>query len=437
MTERSKASSRKPKQPSESARLHGILQRQVLANPYIIHRPTEKQAILCLAPESEVLYGGSAGGGKTDGLLMWGLMDIDSPDAATLLLRRTYPMLSQPGGLIPRSKDWLGPSDAKWNEGHKMWAFPSGATLTFGHVQYERDIFNYQGGEYNRIGFDELTQFGEDMYRYIAFSRRRRTADSGLSLKVAATSNPGGVGHDWVKERLVESDSTDRRFIRAGIADNPHLDRAEYERSLMELDPVTRAQLMEGDWDIRPAGAMFQRQWFPIVDAAPAEAKRLRYWDEAATEATPGKDPDWTAGVRLAYAEGVVYVEDMQHFRSSPMDVDKRIRQTAEVDGYGVPVWIEQEPGASGKARVDHLRRIVLPDFALGADRPTGPKPVRAAPVASQAEAGNVKLVRGHWNATFLDEVELFPYGSHDDQVDATSGGYHKLIEKGDYAFAL
>jgi predicted phage terminase large subunit-like protein len=210
------------------------------------------------------------------------------------------------------------------------------------------------------------------------------------------------------------------------LADNPSLDREAYEASLANLDSVTRAQLLNGDWTARQEGSMFRREWFDIVDEAPVHAPRVRYWDEAATD----DGGDWTCGARCCWADGVLYIEDMRRAQLSPAQVDKLIRQTAETDGQ-IPIRSEQEPGSSGKARIDHLRRIILPGWNYDGDRKTGDKATAARSWSGQAEAGNVKIVRGPWNAAFLDEAETFPLpGFHDDQIDAVSGAFAFLVNK-------
>ena len=90
---------------------------------------------------------------------------------------------------------------------------------------------------------------------------------------------------------------------------------------------------------------------------------------------------------------------------------------------------MEQEPGSSGVNTIDHYRRRILAGFAFYGNRTTGSKEMRANPVSSQAEAGNIKLVRGPWINDFLDEAELFPHGAHDDQVDAVSGAFEQLAQ--------
>ena len=178
-------------------------------------------------------------------------------------------------------------------------------------------------------------------------------------------------------------------------------------------------------------GNMFKREWFAIVDAAPADLRNVRYWDLAGTEAKPGKDPDWTVGILMGKTdEGTFYVSDMRRARSTPAGVQSLVRQTADMDGRGVDVWMEQEPGSSGLNTIDYYTRQVLPGYRFRGDRVTGDKVTRAGPFSSQAEAGNVKLVRGPWNKDLLEEVELFPHGSHDDIIDSLSGAFSKLVQK-------
>jgi predicted phage terminase large subunit-like protein len=233
-----------------------------------------------------------------------------------------------------------------------------------------------------------------------------------------------------VRARFIDSHEPNRLFIPASLDDNPALDREEYVRSLDELDPLTRQQLLNGDWTANTTGGMFERAWFEIVDEAPANIPTVRYWDLAATEVEPGTDPDWTVGAKVSHKAGVTYVCDIRRVRSKPGDVERLVRQTAETDGRSVVVHLEQEPGSSGVNVIDHYRRNVLPEFAFYGDKVTGDKTERARPLSSASQAGNVKLVRGAWNVAFLDEAESFPQGSHDDQVDAVSGARNKLASQ-------
>jgi predicted phage terminase large subunit-like protein len=184
---------------------------------------------------------------------------------------------------------------------------------------------------------------------------------------------------------------------------------------------------------------LFRRGWFPITECVPATLKRVRYWDFAGTEAKPGSDPDWTVGCLLGRsAEGFFYVLDIRRDRLTAQGVQSLVLQTASLDGRGTPIVIEQEPGSAGKFVADMFVRL-LAGFEIRTERPTGDKTVRARPLAAQAEAGNVLLLAGDWNAEFLDEFESFPGGTHDDQVDATTQALSYLFGTGgvDYVGAM
>jgi predicted phage terminase large subunit-like protein len=399
---------------------------------FIPHSPTERQAaFLCLAVK-EAFYGGAAGGGKSDALLMGALQYVDHPDYNAILFRRTLADLTLPGALMDRAASWLTGTGAVWRDRAKTWEFPSGATLTFGYLEHEGDKYRYQGADFQFIGFDELTHFTETQYRYL-FSRARRRAGSRVPIRVRAASNPGGVGHEWVKQRfLVEGPAKGRVFVPAKLADNPHLDQEEYVKALSELDPVTLAQLLEGAWDVKPEGKKFKREWFKVVTSTPT-LRVCRFWDMAATEPAEGKDPDWTAGALCGASDaGDFYILDLVRFRCSPGEVEARIKATAHRDGRGVPVHMEQEPGSSGKFVVDYFGRKVLPGFTFYGHKATGDKEVRANPVSSAAFNGRVYILAGPWVLDFLDEAASFPTkGVHDDQVDAVSGAFEQLFPGG------
>lgn len=328
---------------------------------------------------------------------------------------------------MDRALEWLGGTQAHWNSMKHIWTFPSTATLTFGNLEHEKDKFRYQSAEFQYIGFDELTQFTETQYRYL-FSRLRRLEDSFIPLRMRSASNPGNIGHDWVKRRfLTEGSKYGREFIPAKLKDNPFLDREKYVESLNQLDPITRRQYLEGDWTARHGGSIFKREWFNIVNEAPANIKKVRFWDLAATKPKQGREPDWTVGALVGEKQGIYYVCDVRRMQGSPPEVESLIKQTARLDGYGVHIYMEQEPGSSGVGQIDHYTRNVLKGYTFRGIRTTGPKEERAAPVSSAAEAGNVKLVNGRWISEFLDEFEAFPIGAHDDQVDAVSGAFLKL----------
>lgn len=401
---------------------------------YVPFAPSAKQWEFLRSPAQELLYGGAAGGGKSAALLMAALQHVDHPRWSALLLRRSYAQLTLEGALMDLAADWLANSDARWSSQEKTWRFPSGATITFGYLETEVDKYRYQGAQFTFVGFDELTQFNESQYRYL-FSRLRKSPDAPFDLRIRATSNPGGSGHDWVKQRfLVEGPSHGRVYIPAKLWENPGLDHESYVASLGELDPVTKEQLLNGDWSARQAGGYLRREWFEVIsreiwDAIRADSHRVRYWDLAATKVGVNKDPDWTAGALLGrnYGSDEVVIADLQRMRDAPGLVEKRLVQVAEMDGQGTEIYIEQEPGSAGKTVIEHYIKL-LANRAVRGDQVTGPKIERAKLLSAKAAAGKIKVVEGLWLGDFFDECDAFPMGSHDDQVDAVSGALARLF---------
>ena len=200
------------------------------------------------------------------------------------------------------------------------------------------------------------------------------------------------------------------------------LDPVRFPRDVVEkLKRDMGSYAYAGQYQQRPSpreGGMFKRHWFEIVDAIPATAvKQIRCWDLGATEG--GGDP--TAGVKARRSpEGLFYIEDVVREQAGPAEVERLIKATAARDGVSCPIRIPQDPGAAGKAYAATLIRQ-LAGYAIRAATVTGDKATRATPASAQAEAGNIKLLRGPWNEAFLNEVTSFPSGSHDDQVDALS----------------
>lgn len=193
-----------------------------------------------------------------------------------------------------------------------------------------------------------------------------------------------------------------------------------------EMGPEFEA-LYQGN-PLPPAGGMFKVDKIRIVDVAPVEAIRCRYWDRAATE---GKG-DWTVGGRMAISpEGKIYIEDIVRGRWEDDEVLRNMRQSAEIDRQHFPdiiTYFEREPGASGKSTAQHTV-VYMSGYAVEWDEPDGNKVARARPFAAQVNAGNVYLVRAPWNRDYLNELSSFRpnSGSKDDQVDFSSGAYKKL----------
>jgi predicted phage terminase large subunit-like protein len=222
-------------------------------------------------------------------------------------------------------------------------------------------------------------------------------------------------------------------FIPSSVFDNQILikQNPQYIANLGALRHVDRERLLGCNWNIREtAGSFFKREWFEIVDSAPAGSDEIRYWDRAATDATRAKpNSSWTAGVRMRRCpDGRFYIMDVIRFQGSPHAVETRIKNAATQDGHQVHVGIEQDPGQAGKAEAQFQVRN-LAGFNVKTNNVRESKGIRAKPLSSQVEAGNVKLVRGKWNEAYINELENFDGsdGCVADQVDASSGAFHLL----------
>jgi len=165
--------------------------------------------------------------------------------------------------------------------------------------------------------------------------------------------------------------------------------------------------------------ALFQCGRIGVLETAPPCPRVVRAWDLAATAASEGRDPDWTAGIKLGRTEaGGFVVLDVCRFRGGPGEVSEAITQTARMDGRDVTIGLPQDPGQAGKQQVVWLTGL-LPGYRVAAGPETGSKVTRAGPAAAQVEAGNFAIVRAPWNSAFLNELREFPGGRKDDQVDA------------------
>lgn len=246
----------------------------------VIWSPQPRQVAFMQRPEYECLYGGAAGGGKSDALLIEALRQVNIPHYRGLILRRTFPQLE---ALISRSME-LYPKiypGAEYNTTGHVWRFPSGAVIFFGSMPHETDKMQYQGKPYCFIAFDELTHFSRDQYMYL-MSRNRPTGP-GTRVYIRSTCNPGGVGHGWVKARFIDAAPpmtpiTDeytvttpegksiilkkkRIFVPSTVFDNKALldNDPNYLATLAMLPEAERDALLYGNWDSF-AGQVF-REW--------------------------------------------------------------------------------------------------------------------------------------------------------------------------------
>lgn len=386
--------------------------------------PHPRQRDFLALEAREALYGGAAGGGKSSALMMGALQYVHVPGYSALLLRRAYGDLILADAMMDRARQWWGGTAATWRDSEKTWHFPSGAKVTFGYCDHEADKYRYQGAAFQYLGVDEATQFSESQYLYL-LSRLRRLEGSDVPVRARLASNPGGVGHEWVKARFVKPGDPERPFIPAFIQDNPSLDGSDYMLSLNQLDPVTRMQLLHGSWDVQAEAGMFKREWFRVVDDVPNNLRLVRYWDWAAS----ANHGDWTAGALLGISpDKRLWILDVHRVQGDPATVQRTIQAIASQDGRHVEIGIEQERGSAGLIAIEYYQRELLQGYRVRGNRCTGDKVTRAAPLSGQAEIGNIAMLRGSWNREVLDELQAFPTkGVPDDRVDALSGAFQLL----------
>ena len=239
---------------------------------YCPHDPWPKQRLLLGLNCGEIFFGGAAGGSKTDALAMCALRYVSVPNYSCLILRRDTQRLALPNAIMDRMRQWCYSCDVSWNAQQKTLRFPAGSVIQFGFIDNPDDRFRYASAEFQTIIFEELTEFrlaSDEANPYLfMFSRLRRTDTNPVPLQIISASNPGNIGHSWVKERFLTADAAKalsegaddsvfykdgRAFIPSRIKDNPAINPREYEASLMHLPAVTRARLMDGDWSIQEA----------------------------------------------------------------------------------------------------------------------------------------------------------------------------------------
>lgn len=408
----------------------------VTENPFLAGcNVSPPQFVFLTYPAKEILYGGAAGGGKSYALLLAALQYVAFPGYNAILFRRTLTDLALPDALISLSHSVLSGTAAVYNGNDHRWTFPSGSTLSFGYMETERDKYRYKGAAFQFCGFDECTQFSETQYKYL-FSRLRRIKTLNVPLRMRSASNPGDSGHQWVYDRFINpriERSPGCHFIPVRAAENPWLDQKSYDENLNQLDHITRKQLKDGDWDVKPEGNAFRAEWFRywrlddsgeqyILDGGKVvrcdECTRFAAMDVAGTEKQNHNDPDYTViQVWDVSPRGDMILVYQWRGRFEIPDVEEKLLKVMwdyevqfaaiEKNGIGLPV-------------VQAARRRGLAVKAIVSKRD---KFARAQDAMIRMEHGTIYFPKG---VAFVEDLEAelltFPTeGLHDDQVDTLS----------------
>lgn len=366
---------------------------------YSPHLPTPPQRRFLDIGDREAGYGGAAGGGKSDALLMAALQYVHVPGYAAMLMRRSHRDLALPEALMDRARAWLVGSDAEWRAGDAIWRFPSGASLSFGYCQDDGDELRYQGAAYQFIGIDEVTQWPEKQYRYM-FSRLRRLTTANVPVRMRIATNPGGIGHKWVYDRFVSPKTAVAPFIGAKLGDNPHLDQDEYREMLAKLDSTTRDQLEHGLWVVDAAGRVYryedQRNG---VDAMP-ESDEWRFVLGCDLGASESKATTAFALVAWHAHKPEAYIaRSWAKAGMTPASCAEEIRGVLEAVGT-CPVVLDE--GALGKGYGNEMRtRYLIPVRPAQKRDKLGYRKL----MNGELEGGRLLVVRGT-NAGLIEEYE-------------------------------
>ena len=436
-------------------------------------RPQPKQEIFLGSSADIAIYGGGAGAGKTFALLLEPCYHIDNADFGAVIFRRTMPEITKEKGLWDEAGNLYPLLGGRSNINERRYSFPSGARVSFSHLQYDSDLSAWRGAQIALIEFDQLETFTAQQLWYM-LSRNRST--SGVRPYVRATCNPEP---GWLADLLdwwigadgfpiPERSGVLRWFVRLGEEMHWYGSRAEAEAAhpnippksltfihanvydnaiLMEKDPgylanllalpyVDRERLLGGNWKVKPsAGKLINRAWIGVVPAAQVGGEITLFWDFAATEKeTTKSDPDYTASVAMQKApDKRYYTLDSLAGQWDPVTVERNFinisrqwAQKAKDMGASFAVRWEVEPGSAAKRESRRLALLLAGMDARGVS-PNGDKITRGKPFMAQAEAGNVDVVAGDWNEAWLNHLHNQPDLPHDDTWDATTGAFNDL----------
>lgn len=250
----------------------------------------------------------------------------------------------------------------------------------------------------------------------------------------------------WQEDEIDESEFPEEiQGLETPVEERYCVDPREDDNELLWPNRMTRmtverdkkvmgAYATAGQYQQRPSprgGGLFQREWFTLVDQSPEHVvKRVRGYDLAASEEVQGKQRAWTVGLRMSRDRmGRYFIEHMTRYQKTPGDVEDALRATAELDPGKTVISLPQDPGQSGKSQVRSLAAL-LAGYEVKFSPESGSKEARAIPLAAQAEAGNVFVVKGAWNGAFFDEIVEFPASKFKDITDAASRAFSELVPR-------
>jgi predicted phage terminase large subunit-like protein len=395
------------------------------------------QEALLACPIEDILYGGSRGGGKTDGFLgKWGQRyQLYGAGLRGIFVRRTYDELDE---VVARSLEIYPHIGGEWLAGKRTWHFPGGARLKMRSLERDQDAAKYQGHSYTDVYIDEAGNFPDPG----PINKLRATLRNphGIPSTFNLSANPGGPGHEWLKKRYFDPAPQGFTPIIDDVTGEARIyipSRLEDNHILMETDPNYRKRIMQsgpswlvqawlkGDWNATPEGGLIKAKWFKKYDKPPTEFLRVVISLDTAYKAEQHNDPS-VATVWGETAQGY-YLLYVWRDRVEYPEL-KRVLANLYYKWNADAILIEDK--ASGQSLIQEARSGIviegLPKLVNLPIVPIDPKGVnkvdRLIAVSSQFEAGLVHLpYAAPWLLDFEIELTTFPLAPHDDQVDSTS----------------
>lgn len=456
-------------------------------DPNVIRPIPGKQEQFIQSDCQITIYGGSAGSGKSEAIVIDQLRHIDDPNFESVTFRRSTKSLKGAGGIFNKAGSVYKRLGASTRLNDMMYVWPSGATCRYSHLEHGKNTAeeNHAGLEYSAIYFDELHTFDKETF-FFMLSRLRSNAN--IQSYVKATCNPappestGGWMHELLdgfyideygypieehsgvvryfisdddgdiiwgdsREELqaqygMDCDPISFTFISALIVDNPVVCKLQpsYLTALKNMGRVERERLLYGCWKVSPQGSgYFKREWVDaFVDAreVPKRIKTVRAWDLASSiKSEVNNDPDRTAGVKISLCEdGYFYVESCITFLDRPAGVLKTLKETADTDGKKCWISLPKDPGQAGDVAFHtYSSPLITSGYKIKKSNTRKGKLERFTGFSNAAENGMIRVVRGKWNDEWISELENFDpdrRNQKDDRVDATSDAY-TILTKG------
>lgn len=446
-------------------------------SPEVIAPASVPQELFIHSDADITIASGSAGSSKSYSILLRFLRFINDPNTRGIIFRRTLTQIETQGGLWEEAIALYSKIDKKLKVRlrDKKLIFSNGASLKFSHYENEAAKEKFKGLQADFIGFDEATEFTEEMITYVIGRNRNTKVNHKCTVCMATNPHCDSFLKDWVwgwldpetgipdpekrgKIRYFAKDEAGNMIwyetreeaeaiygtaedngvmsvmvIGSTCLDNPFIPPS-YITQLKNQSRVERDRLLYGSWTAKEEkSGYFKQNWLQAVTYLNGRAvARTRAWDLASSiPSETYKNPDWTAGVLMSKDKDKIYtIEHVTRFRDRFMGVEQKIIEQAYEDGFNTTIIIPEDVGASASSYARSLQaKLAEHGFKVRLVKPKTDKVTRFGAFAAISEAGHVRYVEGEWNKAYFNELEIFD-GSRknkDDQVDATSDAFNYL----------